>query len=88
MIELAINGVFVGALYALFGLGLAITFGLMKTDQSRPRRHDCAFCVSGMDVRHGDGPQSAIYIASCRSLDVCIWLPSPAFGAEPGDGRK
>ncbi len=30
MIELAINCVFGGALYALFGLGLAITFGLMK----------------------------------------------------------
>jgi branched-chain amino acid transport system permease protein len=30
MIELFVNGVFVGALYALFGLGLAVTFGLMQ----------------------------------------------------------
>lgn len=30
MIELLINGLFTGALYALFGLGLAITFGLMQ----------------------------------------------------------
>lgn len=30
MIELAINGVFTGALYSLFGLGLAVTFGLMR----------------------------------------------------------
>jgi branched-chain amino acid transport system permease protein len=30
MIELFINGLFVGALYALFGLGLAVTFGLMQ----------------------------------------------------------
>lgn len=30
MIELFLNGLFVGALYALFGLGLAVTFGLMQ----------------------------------------------------------
>lgn len=30
MIELFINGLFTGALYALFGLGLAVTFGLMQ----------------------------------------------------------
>ncbi len=30
MIELFLNGLFVGSLYALFGLGLAITFGLMQ----------------------------------------------------------
>jgi branched-chain amino acid transport system permease protein len=30
MVELFINGLFVGALYALFGLGLAVTFGVMR----------------------------------------------------------
>ncbi|EAV41723.1 MULTISPECIES: branched-chain amino acid ABC transporter permease [Stappiaceae] len=30
MIELLLNGLFVGALYSLFGLGLAVTFGLMQ----------------------------------------------------------
>lgn len=30
MVELFLNGLFVGALYALFGLGLAVTFGLMQ----------------------------------------------------------
>ena len=30
MVELFVNGLFVGALYALFGLGLAVTFGLMQ----------------------------------------------------------
>ena len=30
MIELFVNGLLIGALYALFGLGLAITFGLMQ----------------------------------------------------------
>jgi len=30
MLELLLNGVFTGSLYALFGIGLAVTFGLMR----------------------------------------------------------
>ena len=56
MIELIMNGLFVGALYALFGLGLAITFGLMQQ----------------INLAHGDLIILAAYLAFAISTKLGV----------------
>ena len=40
MLQVIVTGVLLGGLYAIIGVGMSLVFGIMRPDQSRPRRSD------------------------------------------------